>query len=290
MTLPETALYQNAYTSFMTEYEALAPGKAKPLSYDLSQAAEDAPWRLPFLGFLMGGELRESLNDIHSWADQLVTLQAWAQMLEKNALNEDDKWTVRRHFVEPLATWCLLQPSATRDRLGNVATNLVHQGRLASEKGYIDELKQDKNRGYLTRPNREKQLQKIAKVFGSFGTFFSRLKALDDVGFRHTTFNFRNRASHGIAPRFEFGLTQMVTRTKVAHEDLAEQPDGTYQVVKDPLKQVISYGFGGTEPLKFAFIHTITLAEFHKARGVMDAYLLLVTEVIAGLPPKSGSR
>ncbi|WP_250633425.1 hypothetical protein [Pinirhizobacter soli] len=65
MTHPETKLYQTAYPAFMAEYEVIASNKFAPSFYDASQAAEDAAWHIPFLGFLIGSELRESLNDIH---------------------------------------------------------------------------------------------------------------------------------------------------------------------------------------------------------------------------------
>ncbi|HWX64867.1 MAG TPA: hypothetical protein VNZ27_00430 [Rhodanobacter sp.] len=117
----ESELYRSSYAAFLDEYAALHSTKPNPFSYELSDQAEHAEWRIPLLGCLIGGELREALNDIHQWEGQLLSLQAWTQMLVKSDLDEQAQWTVRLHFVEPVATWCLLQPSATRDRLGNIA-------------------------------------------------------------------------------------------------------------------------------------------------------------------------
>lgn len=85
-------------------------------------------------------ELRELTNIMNHWQGSLQKWRIWNNVIEK--YNSNDAWELRLEFLESLAHHCLLQPSAVRDTFTFVATNSMHQIRLASEKGYQDYLEQ----------------------------------------------------------------------------------------------------------------------------------------------------
>lgn len=114
--------------------------------------------------------------------------------------------------------------------------------------------------------------------------FLERLVALDDKTYRTGTSDFRNRASHAIAPRLEEGFTQMVTRSVGPYEDFVQQTDGTFKRVPDPNRLAVYYGFGGTPPLPLKTVRTLVAGEYKKARAAVEAYLDLVRDTIAGMP------
>jgi hypothetical protein len=196
-------LYQRAfdlYLSLLPEHFAAA---VRPFPYDPVETARKAPWSKQLAGMMIAGDIQETLNAIHQWGDQVLSLRAWCAVAASDAFDEQDHWTVRAAFIEPVATWCLLQPAATRDRLGNVATNLVHQGRLTLDAGYKDVLVQDNLSGrgqmnrFLNRPAREAQLSRLDDRFSAFPAFIDSLEALDDAPFREATFH-----ANGSPPRW----------------------------------------------------------------------------------------
>lgn len=181
---PHLDLYREAFSVYLDALAPLRPTGDHPLPYDLVDAASSVVWHVPFLQLLIAGDVREALNDIHQWQSQLISLQAWVTVVTSGRFGEDDAWTLRRDWVEPVATWCLLQPAATRDRLGNLATNVVHQGRLSTDAKYADRLEGDRKNSFLNRPARERQLRKIGEKAKVLPAFLERLAALDDATFR----------------------------------------------------------------------------------------------------------
>lgn len=280
---PDLALYREAFTAYLDALAPLRPTGDRPLPYDLVDAVGTVHWHMPFLDTLIAGDVRESLNEIHQWQSQLMSLRAWVKVVTSGQFGRDDAWTLRRDWVEPVATWCLLQPAATRDRLGNLATNVVHHGRVSTDAAYEDRLAGDDNNRFLNRPARESQLRRIGQMTPALLAFIDHLSALDDKAFRSQTFDFRNRASHAIAPRLEEGFTQMVTRGVGPYEELVLQPDGTFELVPDSKRLVVSYGFGGTPPLPLDQVARLVAGEYKKARLAVEAYLNLVRDTIKGM-------
>ncbi len=77
--------------------------------------------------------------------------------------------------------------------------------------------------------------------------------------------NFRNLASHAIAPRMNVGYTGMVVRTVVPATTMVQQENGSFKSEVIPGKQAVSYGFGGTPPLPMRDVFAANLEEFEKA-------------------------
>lgn len=155
------SLFENAYRRFWDHLESQTP-RYPPFSYDLCASVGKVKWHNPFVDFMVDGELRESINLLNAWIRKLSYLEIWSKVLCD--YSEDDAWSLRLHFVEPLVYYCMLQPSSTRDRLGQVATNAIHQINLSPMHGCKDVLNQDKLKPgrFLGRVQMEAQLGNIA--------------------------------------------------------------------------------------------------------------------------------
>ena len=150
--------------------------------------------------------------------------------------------------------------------------------------GKTTRLVEDERRSPLRRFEYEAQLQRIGSRWSSSKAFVEKLTELDGPAYRRTTRNFRNRASHAIAPRFEIGITDLVTRKIVPATKIEQQGDGTFRSVEIPGKKNVQYGFGGTQPLKLDEALQANAKEFTLAQAAMHAYETLLDELIAASP------
>jgi hypothetical protein len=244
--------------------EGLLPA-SEPLPYDPVPGIAAVAWPLPFIDLMVSGELSEATNLLNQWLGSLRRWHAWNEVLRQH--DRDIRWAVEWEWVEPLAFQCMFQPSSTRDRFIMIATNSLHQVRMALDPSIKDEVLGDpdtprKRPVHPSRRAKEKQLKKFAEPWVAGEAFIHALGRLDDRGYRRVTVDFRNRASHGIAPRFSVGITSIVTRTRVQAIALEQQPDGGYLDVPVPGKLATSYGFGGTEPLSMEEAWKANLKQF----------------------------
>ncbi|WP_208457628.1 hypothetical protein, partial [Burkholderia gladioli] len=101
---------------------------------------------------------------------------------------------------------------------------------------------------YPSRREKEGQLTSMALRWPSGSAFIEAVTKLDGKANRDATSDFRNRASHAIAPRFSAGITSPVTRTVEQATGYEQQADGTFKDV--PIDgTTVSYGVGGIAPL-----------------------------------------
>lgn len=281
-------LYESAHTLFMDRLEVFIDPIEYPLPYDLSKEIQEAYWGPAFMSLAIASELKESINQLHAWYGYLVDWSIWIDVLKQ--FHGSQEWYVRRQYVEQLAFYCMLQPSATRERFGSIATNAIHQANLALQENYKDRLDQDKS-GHLNRKKRVEQLKRIGAHYKCFASFQQALTCLDDKAFSRTSYNFRDLANHGIAPRFEQGETSFVKRSIEPWSELIEQPNGTALLVDHPTKKAVCYGFGGTAPLSFNQAHDACWQEYLKAIKLFHAYQALLRELLNALSqryPKAG--
>lgn len=245
-------------------------------------------------GEMVKDELREITNILNGWHVSLLRWRAWNEVLA--GFDEQDSWQLRDEFVEALAHQCLLQPSAIRDSLTFVATNAIHQVRLAAENGYRDKLEGDpeapgEQAKHLTRRRRERRLEKLMAPWPESRQFLELLCRIDDSQYRHSTFDYRNRCSHAIGPRLAIGFTRTVTRTVGPARELAQQPDGSFMMTPVPGKMSVSYGFGGTPPLDMDKAQIINFEQHLRARSCFDCYRSLLARTMSTMPPsKSQSQ
>lgn len=281
----------SAFLDQIEDDQELRPA-ARPLPYDPVPGIATACWRLFVAEQLVKDELRELTNQLNHWLGNLRRWHAWNGVLKVE--NSDVRWQAEWGWVEPLAFYCMFQPSASRDRFIMVATNALHQIRMGLDPATVDVLLGDpstpgEDRVFPSRRDKEKQLKALAKPWTMGKAFTQRLGQLDDRRYRALTGDFRNRASHGIAPRFSVGITSTVTRTRQQAMKLERQPDGTFKDIPVPGQLSTSYGVGGTEPLSMQDAWKANLAQFEHARRTFDAYVALLAEAAAAMPRRSNT-
>ena len=274
-----------AHTLFLDRLET-APAPADfPLPYGMCKAVAEAEWtRIWLAEHIVADELQETINQLNAWREWLHHLTIWTEVIKH--FDEDDAWEMQHYYVDPLAYICLMQPSSVRDRFGHIATNAVHQANLNCDDSYKDRLDQDETERPLGRTRCEKQLRRIGQRWGKAEPYLRALSTLDSEGYRQGTLNFRNRASHAIAPRFRFGVTNFVTRSIGPRINMALQPDGTYLENKSLTEKSVSYGFGGTPALDLHDIVRLSTNEYSKAAATFYAYQGLLEEILAELRKK----
>ena len=258
------------------------------LPYNPVPEIETAAWPMPFIELMVSGELSEATNLLHQWLRSLRHWHAWNELLQSR--DSDIRWGAEWEWVEPLGCQCLFQPSATRDRFILLATNALHQVRMAIDPRIRDELLGDaaapgKRRVFPSRRAKEKQLNAFAKPFATGAAFMKALRQLDDGRYRKATVDFRNRSSHGFAPRLSIGTTSMVTRERVQVTKLEQQPDGGYCEALVPDKMATSYSIGGIDPLVMVATWNSNCQQFSRARRLFNAYVALLQEATAAMPP-----
>jgi hypothetical protein len=276
------AFFEKAYRRFWDHLDSQQP-RDPPRSYDLCQNLEKARWSVTFVGLMVEGELRESINLVNAWTRHLLELEAWSTVLR--TYSEDDAWSLRTHFVEPAVYYCMLQPSSTRDRLAQVATNGIHQANLRTVPGYKDELKQDKLRAgrFLGRKEAENQLAEIGKHWIANDRLLRALRSLDSEEHRENTLHYRNEASHFIAPRLELGEVQIVTRDIVPDQKIIERDDGTCRFEDIPNTNTVSYRVGGIRPLTLAEVIESNSLQLQLAKKALEAYSAVLREALTAM-------
>lgn len=279
-------VYEQAYSIFLDKLEIVPTPKNFPLPYGICEEIQQAAWpRIPFMSHSIAGDLSETINQLNAWGEWLLHLTIWTEVIDH--FDEQDAWNLQHHYVDPLAQICLMQPSAVRDRFGHIATNAIHQANLSTLGGYRDRLEQDKQSHPLSRKKLENQIAEITKTWRSAPAFLNVLKNLDTEDYRQATRNYRNLASHAIAPRFRFGYTNMVVRSIVPATEKVQQSDGGFLFVDHPTKKAVSYGFGGTDALDLREVHRLSQTQFNQAIAVFNTYSALMSEMLSALREKS---
>ena len=289
MNADHLALLKNGVTAYLGHYDG---GNLEPvgsfLPYDFKDEINRYQWRM-MADLLVSDELREVTNILNGWQGALLQWHAWNRALE--TFGEQDAWELRSNFVEACAHQCLLQPYSVRDTLVFAATNAIHQVRLGLGSGYRDHLEGDPVKPgdrprHLSRRKKEQRLERLMAPWPASTQWFGLLRKIDDDVYRKTTFDYRNRAAHAIAPRLALGHVGMVTRHVVQATELAAQADGSYLQVAVPGKMVVSYGFGGTPPLDMEAARVANLEQYRRARACFEAYRGLLSDAMTGLPAR----
>lgn len=287
MNADNLALLGKGVKAYLSHYDdgGLEPVESF-LPYDFDDEVKRYQWQM-MADLLISDELREVTNILNGWHGALLQWHAWNRALE--AFGEQDSWELRREFVEACAHQCLLQPYSVRDMLVFVATNAIHQVRLALGNGYRDRLEGDPaaptgRPQHLSRRRKEQRLERLMAPWPEAAQWFDLLRRIDDDVYRNTTFDYRNRAAHAIAPRLAVGHVGVVTRHVMQATELQKQPDGSYLQVSIPGKMVVSYGFGGTPPLDMEAARVANLEQYRRVRECFESYRHLLSSAMAGMP------
>lgn len=277
----EQIVLAEAYKQFLDARSTRPWPEDYPISFDLVKQVEEQQWEL-LMHFQVEGDLRETINLLNKWRRHLLDWEVWLDVLPSFA--DNDAWTVRDHFIEPLVFYCMMQPSSIRDLLATVATNTLHHFNRQTVRGYPDKLDQDDGPRILGRKKKELQVLRIGAYCSGTGKFMADLTELDSKAYRLSTRNFRNLASHAIAPRFEFGYTNLVTRSILPASHLAPQGDGTYHAIDHPSKKHVAYSFGGTPALDLREVFTANSGEYRRAAQALSSYEALLIELMGKVP------
>lgn len=278
-------LFEDAYRKFWDEIERRPIPRFSLHPYELCEEVGRGSW-LTFTEMMVSGELQEAINLMNAWRSNLFHLDIWSKVLL--AYEEHDARSIQLHFVEPIAFFCMHQPSAARDRMGRIATNSIHQANLATDPNHKDRLDQDKKKPgqFQSRREVEAQLKRICDRWLHGKSLVSVLKKLDSSRYRKQTFDFRNQASHFIAPRIEAGIVQPVTRQLVPRTEMVMQSDGTYRLENVADETAVSYGIGGIMPLSLDKVIEANMAEYQFASELLQVYSELLREILATMKGK----
>lgn len=227
-------------------------------------------------------EFRELINIINRWNTYLSNWEVFTEII--SAEDETIQYHLQSEFIHPTAHFCVTLPSAIRDIITSVGTNTFHQVKLSQRNNYLDSLPTDANfkkTGKMVgtkRKDKEKTLQLIMSDWPNADEFLKYLNRLNDRGYINTTQNYRNLASHAIAPRFELGQTRFVTREVIKREKLVEVPSGGFILKEVPDKWDVGYNFSPTEPLNLEKILSANIKQFHMAVSCFNSYKNILIE------------
>lgn len=280
-------LLLNTFNAYLTalDRDDLTPLESY-LPYDF-EFIEGRIWRLQLCGWLVADDLQELTNTINHWHSLLLRWHAWNEIVGTS--DDSESLTLRNEFYHSLVHDCLLRPSAIRDTFTSLAIDTLHQIRMAENKSIPDYLASDPlppkfKTSFMTRKQKENQLDEIAARWTLGASFTNALKLLDTQDYRRETYNYRNLHSHTIGPRLGIGHTRAVKRQAHQAEELLPFGNSMYEMTKVPGKVQVSYGFGGTPPLDLEMARRLNLEQFYAARDCYAKYLSLVTDSIKALP------
>lgn len=249
----------------------------------------DRAWRLPYVEQMLDDDLRELTNGLNQWRGSLRQWHVWT--LTMGPLDEDTRWSTEIEFVIPLAFMCMFMPSSHRDRFGYIALRAMHQVLMSLDPDREDFVVGDpkgpgKKTRHVGRTEREKYLAEMVEQWPEGIAFIQALQRLDDGNHEDATWDFRNRSSHALAPRFTLGDVQMITRERRQATRLERQADDRYREVPVPDRMAVSYGFGGIPPLDMDQARTLNVDQFELARTCFQAYVALLRVAIAAIPDR----
>jgi hypothetical protein len=270
-----------AYSAFLEHRWGKWPSeRVRHASYDLSERVRQYEWSF-LADSLVSDHLRELSNNLNFWGARIADLQAWLAVITN--VGSEKSWAIRSTFVEVIASFCVLQPYSLREKFLISSIQILHQGNLATDRSYSDELLEDGKRRYLTFQEKRNSLNKVGQRWLKYGYFEEALLRLNSSAFKSTVKNFRNLHNHGHAPNFEEGEGIFVVRSIGEIEDLFERSDGTVDVVT---KKAVVYGFGGVPPISLDVALEAVVKEFGYAIQALDCLHDLTEEICSQLSKK----
>lgn len=275
---------------------SIGPNILSYLSYDLCDEQESAiNFEIPLVGLQVIHDLRSLLNCMNAWITEMHKWEAWLRIIDD--YSEDERWELRLEFVDPIAHRCLLEPSAMCDRILSALYFLLHHAKLSLDSSYKDELATDaaakkalragkEHTRYMQRRELGEEIDHLSESWKTAQAVCEKTKLLDSETLREATLNYRNAASHSIAPNFEFGVLPYVKRQLRFAEFMTPNDDGTVTFKKDRSRTAISYGFGEHSPLQHLETFQLIRMQVKLAKDAMRAYETLLREVIARIRAK----
>ncbi|MCE5233525.1 MAG: hypothetical protein ABFC67_10640 [Mizugakiibacter sp.] len=277
------ALLTEAYGRFHDVIERSQANGPGLTPYDMVKRVEAITGTFPW-SWGVPSEIQESINITNAWGSRLHEWGAWNSVLEGYD-KDDDKWEIVNHFVEPVAFYCMLQPSSFADRLIIVAETALHQANLRTFPNEPDHLEQDnlKPGAAFRRCDRKRQLDRLGSRWSAYKPFRQALDDVNDASYREVSRNFRNLCAHSFAPRFMFGHITRAMRSFGPRVEIVAQPDGTCVEIDHPTKKAVRYTMIQLSPLSLVSARGTNLGEYQKARQALDKFFDLVDQLCARL-------
>lgn len=192
--------------------------------------------------------VRELANFINEFIWYMRQLEIWRDIM--SPLEAEDRYELAMEFVLPLAYYCVDVPYALHGRLCTSVASLSHQANSFTVEGWKD----DANLRYIDA----KRAAKFASGWSAWPDLSAALAKLNDRSFIDAVGDFRRLYHHGFPRSLEMGFTSFVRR----------------EVAQDGVR----YEIGASPPLSVAELLDALRPQLEVARGVYDAYLVLVRQ------------
>ncbi|MEF3082726.1 hypothetical protein V3391_10980 [Luteimonas sp. SMYT11W] len=282
------AFSQDAYARYQDTIEQIRRRHPGLTSYDIADRVDGTQGTFAW-HWGAASEVRESINSLNAWGVRLHEWQAWNAVLSSYS-DEEDRWEVLHHFLEPVVFYCMLQPSGFADRLALTAENLLHQANQRMSPEEPDRLVQDERPGKpIRRADRRRQLGKLGKRWSKFKAFQQALHALDSDEYSRLTRNYRDLAAHSFSPRLMLGEIARATRSIGPSMDMVLLDGGRYRRTEHPTKRAVTYAMGSQEPLSLEETYKANLAEYQRAKKAIDCFSALAAELCEAIDLKDAS-
>ena len=161
--------------------KAPSPGLIPYTAADVaSETKGDIIW-----GWGVPTEVRETINSMNSWSVHLRNWGVWNDVLAEQS-SEADQWDISAHFIEPIASFCMLQPASVSERMVVASETAMHHASRLIYPDEPDRLDQDglKPNAVLRKKDRRKQLERLGAKWTAFPPFFAALSELDGKDYR----------------------------------------------------------------------------------------------------------
>jgi hypothetical protein len=278
-------LLEDKFAAYLDVVEKTDLSPPEPyLSFDFSFLFNRI-WRISLAEWLVEADLRELTNNLNDWQSLLISWEAWNRVIGQQ--NDETSLWLRREFCVSLAHDCLLRPSAVKDTFITVATQSLHQIRMAEDHAIPDKLDTDPKEykeKFITRSEKERQLTEICQRWANAKTFRNALEELNTNDYQIKTFRYRNLHSHTVGPRLGFGDVRPVARLVQKAQTLTHIGNGQYELKEIDGQTQVVYSFGGIGALEFEFARKLNLEQYYVARRCYDAYVSLLKDIVCKLP------
>ena len=143
---------------------------------------------------------------------------------------------------------------------------------------------------HMSRREFEAEISVLNKGWSSAESVIERLKKIDGASVREATLDFRNNASHSIAPEFELGIAPYVVRRIKYAQTMEHQGNGKVTWNDDKTRTVVNYGFGHRDPLQHKQTFQAVRAQVKRTRDALEAYGALLKEVVGRTKAKASEK
>ena len=246
----ETALLETAFSRYRSVYTSLNE-KIDLAPYGHIQTEKSIPIAWAVYHEMLRDHIKHLANDLNHFAHHILQLSAWADVLSEYEI--EDQLALLMEFVTPVAVVSVNYPYAIKSRYQFSISHLSHQANMILDQDYCEtKLPRDEKIDF-------KIMQRVSRNWSCFEKLSRGLSRLCDEAYKEETGNHRHKYNHRYPPRFEHGLTQMVTRE-----------------VYDSGR--VGYGVGNAEPLRLKEILPSLKEQHTTARGCFDLYSDLINE------------